>query len=226
MIRHQVTVKFTPDEFVKPNRTGPALQRLRLLDQQTMQALARRQDTQRQAGGESTGAFDGREIALQFILPRPLLAETAQLGDCRFFAGWEQIAVERLLGIVEIQRGGRNLLALSHRWGRRTLRQSLFQAAQVRVFKGGEDFVHLVIAGHHAARRQHYTVIKSLTDHRLQLALQLPIALLFVEFILIVVEEVRHVVLVTNLQNLLTLGGKVAHLGINQRDTFVGQLLL
>jgi uncharacterized membrane protein len=53
-----------------------------------------------------------------------------------------------------------------------------------------------VVAGHHAARRQHYAVIKSLTHH-LQL-FQLAIALLFVEFVLIVVKKMRDAVLLTD----------------------------
>ena len=42
VIRYQMTVKLAPDQLIKPDTTGPTVQRLRLFRQQAMQTLARR----------------------------------------------------------------------------------------------------------------------------------------------------------------------------------------
>ena len=41
MVSHQMTIKFTPDKLVQPDATPAALKRLRLLREQSIQALAR-----------------------------------------------------------------------------------------------------------------------------------------------------------------------------------------
>lgn len=43
MVSHQMTIKFTPDKFVQPDAAFPSFKRLRLLREQSIQALARRQ---------------------------------------------------------------------------------------------------------------------------------------------------------------------------------------
>ena len=42
VIRHQMAVELAPDQLIKPDTTGPTVQRLRLFRQQAMQTLARR----------------------------------------------------------------------------------------------------------------------------------------------------------------------------------------
>ena len=107
VVNHQMTVKLAPDKLVEPYCPGFAIQRPRLLNQQTVQALARRERAHRQARRQPAGSFDGGKIALLFIIGGFLLAETAEPGDSAFFIRGEQLAIKGRLRIVYFHiRGG------------------------------------------------------------------------------------------------------------------------
>ena len=134
--------------------------------------------------------------------------------------------VIRLLRIVKRQFRQVVYTLPSRRRRGNTLRQRLFQPFDKCIFKRRKDLIHLATAGHHAARRQHDAVIKSLTLYIPEDALKLAIALLFIEFVLVVVKKMRNVVLLTHLLYRAELSGKIADLFVNQRNAFFRQRTL
>ena len=218
IVDHQMAVKLAPDQLVKPGGAGSAVQRGGMFRQQTMQALAGGQHADGQAGRQATGPFHGREVALPLVIRRRLLTKRAQTRQRRFFIRGKQQPVERRLRVVKLRQrrrlAGRRLARLR---GRHARRQSVPQTANKRIFKRGEDFIHFAATGQYAAGRQQDAVVKALANHVAQGVLNGGIALAFIEFVLIVVEQVTDLMLLAKIGQPFDAGGKIVRLFYPQR---------
>ena len=148
IVDHQMAVKLAPDQLIKPGGACPAIQCGGVFRQQPMQALARRQHPDGQAGRQATGPFHGREVALPLIIRRRLLTKRAQPRQRRFFIRGKQQPIERRLRIVKLRHRRRQASGrLARLWRGHARRQSFPQPANKRVLKRGEDFIHFAAAG-------------------------------------------------------------------------------
>ena len=217
IVDHQMAVKLAPDQLIKPGGACPAVQRGGVFRQQPMQALARRQHSGGQAGRQATGPFHGREVALPLIIRRRLLTKRAQPRQRRFFIRGKQQPIERRLRIVELRRRRLAGGCLTRLWRGHARRQPFPQPANKRIVKRSEDFIHFAAAGQYAAGRQQDAVVKSLANHFAQGALNGGIALAFIEFVLIVVEQVTDLMLLAKIGQPFDAGGKIVRLFYPQR---------
>nr|WP_312974641.1 hypothetical protein [Atlantibacter sp.] len=96
-----------------------------------------------------------------------------------------------------------------------------------RAAEGCKHFIHLMIAGGNAARREKHVIVKSLTHQGIPETLfHRGVALAFVQFVLVVVEQRINVVLIAKVFQRLYRGGKVIHFKHRQRNAPLRQRLL
>ena len=147
-----------------------------------------------------------------------MLTKRAQPRQRRFFIRGKQQPIERRLRVVELRQrrrlAGRRLARLR---GRHARRQPVPQTANKRIFKRGEDFIHFAATGQYAAGRQQDAVVKALANHVAQGVLNGGIALAFIEFVLIVVEQVTDLMLLAKIGQPFDAGGKIVRLFYPQR---------
>lgn len=147
-----------------------------------------------------------------------MLTKRAQPRQRRFFIRGKQQPIERRLRVVELRQrrrlAGRRLARLRRRHARR---EPVPQTANKRILKRRENFIHFAAAGHDAAGRQQDAVVKALANDIAQGVLNGGIALTFIEFVLIVVEQVTDLVLLAEMGQPFDAGGKIIRLFDPQR---------